>query len=81
MQVFKNDFLAQAPSHQQATQQTAHYFIQAVTQYGLPHTVQFNAGTENTNIIHAQNYLSKGLPRLTRLERSIMGSSNHNEVK
>lgn len=60
-------------------EQTCNYFLEAVEQYGLPHTVRIDAGTENTNIRWAQNYLATNLPRLTPLQPVLTGSSNHNK--
>lgn len=71
-------WLKVAPTNHRADQ-TCLYFVEAVSQYCLPHTVRMDAGTENNNIELAQTYLSLGLPRITPLACTLTGSSNHNE--
>lgn len=73
-------WLKVAPTNRQP-QQTCHFFLEAVSAYGCPHTVRVDAGTENTNIRLAQDFLCADLPRTTALPTTLVGSSNHNEVR
>lgn len=73
-------WLELAPTNCQPEQICAH-FLNAVEEYGLPHNLRVDAGSENTHIKWAQMFFTQNLPRLTALAPVLVGSSNHNEVK
>lgn len=71
-------WLELAPSNRDP-EQTCQYYMKAVEQYGVPHTVKVDKGPDNYNIVWAQRYLSADLPRLTEVGAVEEGSSYQNE--